>query len=378
MSEKKEVLDYLRNLQKSAEIEAKVNGINIWVLLGAISIVSWQFLNLFDAQLFEQKEVCVRIVLIAEALYLFSWSCLPTKGVRNDLRYSRINDEDIESPVLWLVEGCLILTPVVLIFIISGFEFSVLLIGFFGVMITIVGIKAIFARVRNSQESNRNFPEPTFGITVKFDSISDLVFCGIFLFVAIAQMDAVIQATPIEMAHVRAFLLLAAFYLLCMVAIRRRRNSHGIQWTYELETDVLVGSVSPEMAIRRIENRSLGPKFEDVINKFFDEFSKKLGSFGPVFEKFEDDVKKIFEIPIQFSAERESRMAVAKKDCERILEELKNYLEDFSKYLEKLNKKNSDPRVSAVLQSMYAKRNSYQLEIAQLRSKFDLLLKSVS
>ena len=32
MADKKEIFDYLRNRQKAAEIEAKVNGVNLWVL----------------------------------------------------------------------------------------------------------------------------------------------------------------------------------------------------------------------------------------------------------------------------------------------------------------------------------------------------------
>lgn len=45
MADRKELLDYLRNQQKAAEIDSKVNGVNIWVLIGAIGVVGWQLMS---------------------------------------------------------------------------------------------------------------------------------------------------------------------------------------------------------------------------------------------------------------------------------------------------------------------------------------------
>jgi hypothetical protein len=60
MADKKEVLDYLRNQQKAAEIEAKMNGVNIWVLLGAIAVVAWQLTAGSVARLWNEPELVLR------------------------------------------------------------------------------------------------------------------------------------------------------------------------------------------------------------------------------------------------------------------------------------------------------------------------------
>ena len=93
MTDKKEVLDYLRNKQKAQEIDAKVNGINLWVLLGALALVVWQIIASLNAPIWPQKDLILRVLLVTEAVYLVTWVSQKSQGITDDIRYSSDSGE---------------------------------------------------------------------------------------------------------------------------------------------------------------------------------------------------------------------------------------------------------------------------------------------
>lgn len=160
MIEKKDVLDYLRNQQKAAEIEAKVNGINLWVLLGAIGIVTWQLLPYLDASLWNHRELALRVILGFEAAYFFSYICTSTNNLRDELRYAAWNQGDISSPLLVLIESFWVLIPPSLFILLIGKSFSVYYLSIFGVMIFAAGATEIAFRLRK-EKIPKNFQNQT-------------------------------------------------------------------------------------------------------------------------------------------------------------------------------------------------------------------------
>jgi hypothetical protein len=169
-----------------------------------------------------------------------------------------------------------------------------------------------------------------------------------------------------------------ALYLLVMVAIRRRRDSQGTQWTYELETVVLVGAVSPEAAIRRIEHRALGHRLEDVMNKFFDEFDNKLVNFEALLADCRESLESVREVAAQFPVERKAREDKATLGAREKLDELRSDLKRLSAYLEKLGKKKSDHRVATAFHGLVAKRDAYEERVQTVRFSFEGLVKEAS
>lgn len=360
MADKREILDYLRNRQKAAEIEAKVNGINLWVLLGAIGVITWTLLSYLHVDLWSHREFGVYVLLCGEALYLFSWLCSPTIGIREELRYQHWRADDVESPFLVLMEGLWLLVPPVLHIVITGKNFGAAFMGLFGAGIVLMSVSAIVMRVVGRRNDAERFPKPKFTVSPKSDVTSDVVIGGGFLLVSGVQVSEMLSTASVPVDAVKVLALLVALYLLVLVAIRRRRGSHSIQWTYELETDILVDAVSPDVALRRIEHRALGSRLQDVMNKFFDELDKKLEDFDVALTKSVASLGGINAIPTEYPAERRARVDAATLEAKSLLDQMHSDIQDLSKYLETLGEKKSDDRIATAMESLASRKKLYQ------------------
>lgn len=379
MSDKREVIDYLRNRQKAAEIEAKVNGINLWVLLGAVAVVSWQLIDVLDTSILARQEIVLRVLLICEAAYLFSWICNPTRGIRDEVRYSSWHSSDVESPLLYLVEGVWLLLPPALLFFVSGISAAAGFVALFGVVAIALSVEVIVYRLRSKGADSERFPEPRFRTTRRGDIISDLVFGAGFTYVVLNQFFIIgPQAISAPSTFTKTLALIGLLYLLVLVTIRRRRDSHSIAWTYELETDVLLGTVSPDAALRRIEHRALGPRLQDVVDRFFDELDKKFSVFDQSSSECRDALLAVKDIPEKYQAERAAHIEKASAASKSQMEILRSDIAAFSAYLEKLNKKKSDPRLSPVLESLAARNIGYSERLRTARAHLDKMVKTAA
>lgn len=360
VADKKEILDYLRNRQKAAEIEAKVNGINLWVLLGAIGVITWTLLSYLHVDLWSHQEFGVYVLLCSEALYLFSWLCSPTTGIREELRYQHLRADDVESPLLVLMEGLWLLVPPALHIAITGKNFGAAFMGLFGAGIVLMSVSAIVLRVIGRRSETERFPKPRFAMSPKSDVTSDVVIGGGFLIVSGVQVSGMLSTASVPVDAVKVLALLVALYLLVLVAIRRRRESHAIHWTYELETDILVDAVSPDVALRRIEHRALGSRLQDVMNKFFDELDRKLEAFDVALAKSVASLDGINTIPSEYPVERRARVDAATLQAKSLLDQMSLDIQEFSKYLETLDEKKSDARIATAMESLASRKKLYR------------------
>lgn len=374
MSEKKEIIDYLRNRQKAAEIEAKVNGINLWVLMGAIALVLWQLIEVVNPIILIQLESALRVLLCVEAAYLFFWMCSQSRVIQNDLRYLR-GEGDIESPFLTLIEGVWILIPPGLFLAVAGRSFSAGFLILLGSLFVGAAVSSLHSKLSRTSDQQRRFPKPQFSQTTRSDFIGVLVFVVPNVLVIFEQIVALAgQSSWIDKDFFKCLALLAAFFLLVMVAIHRKQASNGIQWTYELETDLLVGSVTTENALRRIEHRALGPRLQDVMDRFFKGVDDKFLIFDRSMDQFREALVTVEQIPAEYLAEREARSKEASTKSQANLNELKADIAAFSEYLEKLEGRKADGRVAAVLQSLAGRNKAYRDRISVARADFDRLV----
>lgn len=374
VAEKKEILDYLRNRQKAAEIEAKVNGINLWVLLGAIGVIGWTLLSYLHVDLWSHREFGVYVLLCGEALYLFSWLCSPTKGIREELRYQHWRADDVESPFLVLMEGLWLLVPPALHIAVTGKNFVAAFMGLFGAGIVVMSIIAIVMRVIGKRSDTERFPKPSFALSPKSDVTGDVVIAAGFILVSGVQISGMLSTASVPVDAVKVLALLVALYLLVLVAIRRRRGSHSIQWTYELETDILVDAVSPDVALRRIEHRALGSRLQDVMNKFFDELDRKLETFDVALKKSVASLDGIDAIPTEYHVERRARVDTATLEAKSLLDQMLLDIREFSKYLETLGEKKSDARVATAMESLASRKEIYRDKVDSAKRDLSALV----
>lgn len=374
MADKKEVLDYLRNQQKAAEIEAKMNGVNVWVLLGAIAVVSWQLTASPATKLWNDQELVLRTLVAVVALTMLSWLIRRSDQHGEDLRYSTSNFVDIESPYLVLLKGILILTPPVGLIVMTGKSLGAIALAFMGFSFVAVSITAILGPIFRVKSVREKFPKPVFGISRRAQVGFELLF-GLLFLAAIAEQIAYLGKIHggISMEEVRQMVLLAVLYLLIIITVGRRLQNDSIAWTYEMETDLVIGAVSPEVAVRRIENRRLGPRLQDVVDRFFDELDKRFDALSLMLEECSDKIASAKQVPEEYPAERASRVQEASAQVAKHIADLSADCKEFKIHLSKLELKligNSQ----LVLSSLASRHKSYEDRAREAKSKLDRLL----
>ncbi len=378
MADRKEVLDYLRNQQKAAEIEAKMNGVNVWVLLGAIGVVGWQMISVPAAKFWNDYELVARTLVAAAALYMLAPLTRKSSSGRDELRYSQSNFSEVDSPFLILLISTLIFLPPAALWLLTGKSVGTIVLSLFGLCFIILSLISILKPLFPQSQTIGRFPKPEFGMTRRADMVNDLVI-GVLFIVTFVEQIVHIASTQGDASidESKPIMLLGVLYLLMLIAITRKRNNHSIAWTYELETDVVLGVISPEVAIRRIENRRLGHRLQDVVDRFFDDLDQR---FTEVDSKLAECIEKITaakEVPEQYPAERAARVKAASDDLASGIDALAADCKEFRDYLAKLEQKSGGGRkalLAPVLTSLKVRHKLYEERARKMKIQLGRLL----
>lgn len=371
-SEKTELLEYLRNQQKAVAIEAQVNGINIWVLVGAMAVLAWQLVGTTNGRLWTDSLFACRAMVMAVGLHMLSSLIGPGRVDRDELRYSSYNFREAASPYLLLLKGVLLLSPPAYLLIAAGKGIAAVSLGLMGAAFVVMSLVELGRPIFGNRSSPERFPRPEFAPTGRANRLLDLLFGGLFIAALVEQFvilrsDAV--ALTIEDAKQGALLLV--LYLLLLVTVNRKLHSMGIGWTYELETELLLGTISVETAKRRIENRSLGPKLQDVVDRFIDEVDNRVASLDALMEGCKQKVLSAKEVPEEYSAERTARIQAAVADVRPVASKLESDCDDFERYLVKLEARSTvsrKPELARVVGSLRARQNGYTSKLREVKS----------
>lgn len=341
MADKKEVLDYLRNQQKSAEIDAKVNGINSWVLLGAMAVIAWHLLGTAESQVWSEHELLARVLVAVQGI-LFAVRTFGVGGPQEDsVRFSSWRLKDMDAPYLDIVNGIVLLIPVGFL-ITSHKDYTVLLIGVAGFIFFLSGCLALIRLIRGDDLESERFPEPSFGNSQRTNFFLSLFFMLAWIFSAAHQVQIAIDLLqkPI-IDNAKTLAALAALYALLLLAIQRRGFSESKRWTYVLETELLLENVTPDVAIRRIEHRALGRKLQDVMDRFFDELDQKFTLLESSQDECLNRLKEASSVPKEYAAERNARVNSATENFNKILNSIANDCQELATYLDRLKTKNN-------------------------------------
>lgn len=370
-TDKKEVLEYLRNMQKAAEIEAKLYGINIWVLLGAISLITWQLLQFLDVQVVSWREMVVRTILVSNAGYLLVGICKPTGGLRDDLRYQGLRPGELFSPLLSIIQGCVYFVPGAVSIYVIGNSLAGWVLTILGIFVLGMAFNGIFQQVRRDSASNGRFPTPYFRISRRGNVVGELVFGIVLLLSVSTQVTELWHLVSASSEQIKFCALIAALYLLCVIALQRTVSNYALDWTYELETDVVLGIQTPEAALRRIESKSLGPRFEEVMQQFFADLEGMLGQLEKELDLAGDRLAGIEEIPKKFPAERTARIDGALEHSAVLLRKLRSELDELESYMVRLRVGNIDARVLSAIKQIDSERQRVALQVSKLSVRLD-------
>lgn len=336
MTQKKEILDYLRNQQKAAEIDAKVNGINSWVLLGAMALIAWHLLGTAERQVWSDHELLVRVLVAVQGALFVVRACGVRDQQRDSVRFTSWQLKDMDTPFLDIIHGLVLLGPAGLLIALYK-DYTVLLAGIVGFVFFLSGCVALVRLIRGDDLEGEKFPEPSFGNSQRTNSLISLFFMlgWTFLFVYQSRLAMNLLPEP-QIEHAKVLAGVAALYVLLLLAIQRRAFNGSIRWTYALETELLLDNVTPDVALRRIEHRALGPRLQDVMDRFFDGLDRKFAALESLRDDCLRQLKEVSSVPKEYAAERNARINAATERCDAALAELDSDCKELSTYLGRL------------------------------------------
>ena len=359
MIEKKELIDYLRNLQKRAEIESKVNGLNVWVLLGALAVVAWQLVSRVTASVWRDQDAIASTLLLAVLVYVFSIITSRAARTSEDIRYLTDATQESETLILDLILRLMMVIPAGLVAFTTPSSFSPWLMLLFGVAILIPTISSIKRHFVLQTPTLSRFPKPQFISTQRSTQIFAIGLTVFVLAMIVEQgLRIYLKFSYFKQVDYEVVTLLVTTYYLLLVLVDRKQKSHEIAWTYEVETALVLGAITPEIAIRRIEHQALGPKMQDVMDRFFDEVDKISSAIDLNFDQCRFELEKIYDIPADYETERSSRITNATALVEFQISELKAMSDEFSENLKEISKTptaKAKPKLAEILPSLIAR-----------------------
>lgn len=376
MAEKEEVLDYLRNRQKSAEAEAKINGVNLWALFGALGVVVWKLFGYLNVDLLKHRGELAHALLCAEALYIFFRMRGPIGTSRTELRYSRLSITDSISPLSQFISGLVfLLAPAYSIFAI-GFNFTAIYLALDGLMYLSFAAYQVLEKIRKEKPNLGKFPKPRLGPTTRGRVIFLLILSLGYVMAIGVQLFGLREIFSMPLDVLRGGALIVVAYILVLALAVTSEYGYSTWWASELETEVFIGATSPEDAVQRIELRALGIKVEDVMSRYFGEIEKKLSDFESSFPGIEAKLGEVKDIPAEFSAERASRSSAITMESLTLMENVVNELKEFTAHITSLRAGAAlNPGARAAIDLIIKKNSGYlqriQKNIRRLRELKD-------
>ena len=358
---KKEILDYLRNKQKAQEIDAKVNGINIWVLLGAMALVVWKIIATLDAPIWTQQSLILRTLVLTAAVFFLALITGKSQSVTDEIRYKSDNEQSsFES----LLSALIMLMPTGMFVLLVERSWSAIALLLLGIALVAKDIFLITSELFKRRATNGKFPKPALGMTKLSDARASFVLVSFFTTITFDQAWQLIrEMKSVSVDSVKVLTLVAAAYLLVLITMRRRLRTAAVLWTYEMETAIVTGAISAEEALRQIEYRALRPRVTDVMKKFIEDTEKQFSDLSLLIATCRENLSSVNRIPLEYQAERTSRTDETTALARAHLDKLHHEIGEFAIYIKQLalaNRANSHPNLLPLLADLELKHKNYE------------------
>ncbi|WP_183007050.1 hypothetical protein [Achromobacter sp. UMC71] len=371
----KEIIDYLRNVQKSAEIEAKINGINIWALLGAAALIAWQLLGSIALWDDIYAELALRATLCAQALYFLISLTIPSNYRKDEPRYISTFREDAYTP---LIVGVVVLLPVFLYWHFIGSSLILILPGLFGCVAMWISISTICHWLRGPHEHQLDrLPKSHLSLSPVRDHVVTIIFIisfGVMIASELKNMIPTLAVLPAEVS--KSLCLVAVLYMVILAIIAKRQKNHSISWTYGLETDLLLKLTAPEDALKQIEYRRLGIRLQEVMNNFFNDLDETFEKFDYAVRLCAEQLNTASQVPSYDAEERAARSQRIASTAASLIAEAETELGKLIDYLDRLDIKHKlDKRsIALVLRNIRKRQEEYSSKAVQKKRELQLLV----
>lgn len=369
---KKEIIDYLRNLQKATEVRARLSGINIWVLWGAFGLVVWTAMgNFVSNDIRDTAGIAVHLCEISVVLYyvFFLGSSNEDSAEVRFTPSSVASDSNLQK--VWMLYFLWLGLP----FLLDGIFYRLTFSNVFFVGVGTVGLcfqlSHWIMRKPDGESPNTLPPSPI---------VKKLL--GIFLFVT--SITLVVQAGAdvgksfpfLNLERARFVLLIAVGYWLIYLLLERTLQGNGDKWTYTLEKKLLLGSISAEDALASIEHRSFGARLSTVIERHQRNLSFLEQTVETSLEEMNAKVEIIRVISTDYAHERTKRLSEAAAPVHEAIKKIEAASRDFEQYSNKLLLSQNiigDPRTRQVLNNLIAQNSERRRRVDGLSRNLNSL-----
>ncbi|MGB7651521.1 MAG: hypothetical protein WBL62_10065 [Gallionella sp.] len=350
LADRKEVFDYLRNLQKAEEIAAKRSGISVWVIWGALWFVTWKILENtgFTLSVFKWSLDLVIISQILATLFISS----PIQDIGDGPRFLNLRFFSIsEAPSLLLMTFLWSIAPSAIEIYLFGFSLLNIVVG--GILISLFG----YGVWLEFADTKRRFPKPTFRTSSSIKLT--LIWClTVIVFCVMCFPSPLTYRLLIGSEAGKYLILTISFFWLIYVLLETHQKHYNDAWTYRTERELLLGTITSEAALRRIEQRYLGEKLSSVIDGYWDEVAIEMTATKVLIDKFKTDSAEIQKIPKEYPNEIKSRCHNAEKLAQQKLKSLLFSHREFTTYIQEIlasQKFNLSPQVLDAIKNAKAK-----------------------
>ncbi len=342
---RKEVFDYLRQLQKRGEQSTKVSGMNNWVLIAAMCyLAAW----LLDHSIALTSNNTILVGLAVGLCIFFLRLIISPRRMQfstGDARLLQFVDEDTSLIGLNIcIVGLTPTLPTFASYLLFGWSYPVILGAIMSVAFAVAYIigpifkKLITKRYFRSiakENSWTNFLGPLL-------TLAGLVLHTKLLFFLARDLP---REQLIFTAHVTA-LWWVSWQLLHTVNSTAKINEYA-----HLEEMLMFGVATPTEILRELELKTFGPSLEKELKCLEDDIVLAHKKYVTALHTFNKAIVEIKEIPTEYKHEKEIRIKDAFVPYDKTIHEFMDSIEAKADYIASflINKSSIDPTVRELL-----------------------------
>ncbi|OIJ43468.1 hypothetical protein [Massilia timonae] len=330
---RKEIFDYLRNVQKETEIRARLSGINIWVIFGAMGVIVWALLDPTKSILSEKVFLWATVICQIFIVTINLGVAVRVQGSRSDLRFLPAwMASRTDLALFWATLYAIFSAPFIVCGVLWGFTVGT---AVFSLVMSLLILSELFGKA-DHEDANRLFGKS------KSSKIFAVGFFFVILF-SIVYDNVLLWTDPdnwLSRLEVKTVFLIVALYFLLLLLNQRKLADNLDAWTYELEKKIILGLCTNEEALRAIENQQLGARLISVIEKKKSSLVSKGVQLEKELESMRLAISNIEKISREYMHERRAQHAAATKAVENSLSELEGEFKNLESFSKKLRNRN--------------------------------------
>ena len=324
---RKEIFEYLRNVQKATEVRSRLSGINIWVLLGAISFIAWSLLDENNPAFSESCVLFSLAICQILVLALMLVSVFQISSRSSDIRFlpEWVTGKSSLSK-FWCAQFFWYATPFFVLGIYHRFSFMTVVIP---ILMLLAAYKELFSEEDDLRMSLRG-PKKEWFLEVLFF----LILLVLVIWESRKFTDIYLELTRGEF---RQCVLAVVLYFLVILLISRALQNNLDLWTYQLERKLILGTCQNHEALKIIESHSIGARVQEVIDNRRQEILKLESSISELIKQAEEKFRDIEKISDQYIHERREQLGELTKPIKAELDALNKAVKEFDAFRIKLS-----------------------------------------